>query len=150
MGRMWIGLGLASVLALPGAAQKKEQERVENAGTVVQEILNAPDSIPQGVLDKAECVVVLPSVVKFAIGIGGSYGQDIGNLASGNEVRAAHHHFSERARRDRFGLYASSQTTGTGADLRCANHGIFVIEVNALLAGRDGNRSNAAVEGASG
>jgi lipid-binding SYLF domain-containing protein len=57
--------------------QDKEQDRVENAGKVMQEILAAPDSIPQSVLDKADCVVVLPSVLKFAIGFGGSYGRGV-------------------------------------------------------------------------
>ena len=64
-------------------AQGKEQERVENAGKVMQEILAASDSIPQGVLDKADCVVVLPSVVKFAIGLGGSYGRGVMTCRSG-------------------------------------------------------------------
>jgi lipid-binding SYLF domain-containing protein len=58
-------------------AQDKERDRVENAGKVMQEILAAPDSIPQSVLDKADCVVVLPSVLKFAIGFGGSYGRGV-------------------------------------------------------------------------
>src|ERR1700719_1189432 len=53
------------------------QATVENAGKVMQEILNAPDSIPQSVLDKADCVVILPSVLKFAIGFGGSYGRGV-------------------------------------------------------------------------
>src|SRR5260370_6606593 len=53
----------------------KETDRLENAGTVMEEILNIPDNIPPDLLDKAECVVVFPSVVKFAIGIGGSYGR---------------------------------------------------------------------------
>jgi lipid-binding SYLF domain-containing protein len=43
----------------------------------MKEILNAPDSIPQDILDKAECVVILPSVIKFAIGFGGSYGRGV-------------------------------------------------------------------------
>ncbi len=43
--------------------------------SILHEILNAPDSIPQDVLDKADCVVVLSSVVKVAIGIGRSYGR---------------------------------------------------------------------------
>jgi lipid-binding SYLF domain-containing protein len=64
-------------------AQDKERDRVENAGKVMQEILAAPDSIPQSVLDKAECVVVLPSVLKFAIGIGGSYGRGVMTCRSG-------------------------------------------------------------------
>ena len=72
MKRPLLWLGLALTLALPALPQGKEQDRVENAGKVMQEILAAPDSIPQGVLDKADCVVVLPSVVKFAIGFGGS------------------------------------------------------------------------------
>jgi SH3 domain-containing YSC84-like protein 1 len=47
----------------------------KNAGKVMQEILNAPDTIPNSVLDKADCVVVLPSVLKAAFMFGGSYGQ---------------------------------------------------------------------------
>jgi hypothetical protein len=54
-----LGIGLAFAFALPVLAQEKESDRVENAGKVMQEILNAPDSIPKGVLDKAECVVIL-------------------------------------------------------------------------------------------
>jgi lipid-binding SYLF domain-containing protein len=53
----------------------KETDRLENAGSVMEEILNIPDNIPQDLLDKAECILVFPSVVKFAIGIGGSYGR---------------------------------------------------------------------------
>ena len=68
----WIGVGLLAALALPAYAQEKEEERVESAGKVMQEILKAPDSIPQSVLDKSYCVAVLPSVKKFAIGVGGS------------------------------------------------------------------------------
>jgi lipid-binding SYLF domain-containing protein len=74
-----IALILAFVLLAASTAfsQDKEKERVENSGTVVTEILQAPDSIPQSVLDKADCVVVLPSVVKFALGVGGSYGRGV-------------------------------------------------------------------------
>jgi lipid-binding SYLF domain-containing protein len=61
----------------------KETDRLENAGTVLEEILNIPDNIPQDLLDKAECVVVFPSVVKFAIGIGGSYGRGAMECRSG-------------------------------------------------------------------
>src|SRR5271156_5888680 len=72
-----IGISLVFVLALPLFAQDKEADRVENAGKVMGEILNAPDGIPQSVLDKADCVVILPSVLKFAIGFGGSYGRGV-------------------------------------------------------------------------
>ncbi len=77
MKKTLLGFSLAFALALPLFAQDKESDRVENAGKVMKEILNAPDSIPQSVLDKAECVVILPSVLKFAIGIGGSYGRGV-------------------------------------------------------------------------
>jgi lipid-binding SYLF domain-containing protein len=77
MKRMWLSVGLILALALPSSAQDKEADRVENAGKVLKEILSAPDSIPQSVLDKADCVVILPSVLKFAIGFGGSYGRGV-------------------------------------------------------------------------
>jgi SH3 domain-containing YSC84-like protein 1 len=53
----------------------KETDRLANAGSVLEEILNIPDNVPQNLLDKAECIVVFPSVLKFAIGLGGSYGR---------------------------------------------------------------------------
>src|SRR5271167_3937740 len=74
-------------LALPALGQSKEQQRVENAGTVMKEILAAPDGIPQSVLDEADCVVILPSVVKFAIGIGGSYGRGVMTCRGGSNFR---------------------------------------------------------------
>jgi lipid-binding SYLF domain-containing protein len=77
MKKTLIGISLALALAFPLLAQDKESDRVDNAGKVMKEILNAPDGIPQSVLDKADCVVILPSVVKFAIGIGGSYGRGV-------------------------------------------------------------------------
>ena len=75
--KKWMSIGLLAALALPLFGQEKEEERVQNAGIVMKEILAAPDSIPQSILDKADCVVVLPSVKKFAIGIGGSYGRGV-------------------------------------------------------------------------
>jgi SH3 domain-containing YSC84-like protein 1 len=70
-------LVIALALVIPSAlfAQQKEKERLEDAGKVLTEILNIPDNIPQDLLDRAECVIVLPSVKKFAIGFGGSYGR---------------------------------------------------------------------------
>lgn len=56
-------------------AQNKEQSRLENCGVVMEEILNVPENIPQDLLEKAECVIVIPSMVKVAVGIGGSYGR---------------------------------------------------------------------------
>lgn len=66
---------ILSLLALPLYAQKKETDRLENAGKVLTEILNVPEDIPRDLLNKAECVIVLPSVVKLAVGVGGSYGR---------------------------------------------------------------------------
>ena len=85
MKRTLFGFSLAVTLALPLFAQDKETERVKNAGKVMQEILNAPDGIPQNVLDKADCVVILPSVLKFAIGIGGSYGRGVMTCRGGSK-----------------------------------------------------------------
>jgi lipid-binding SYLF domain-containing protein len=87
MRKVWCCVGLVVIFASPVWAQNKEQQRVENSGTVMKEILNAPESIPQSVLDKADCVVVLPSVVKFAIGIGGSYGRGVMTCRSGKEFQ---------------------------------------------------------------
>ena len=83
----WISVGLLAVFVFPAYAQEKEEERVENAGKAMQEILNAQDSIPQDVLDKADCVVVLPSVKKFAIGLGGSYGRGIMTCRGGKDFK---------------------------------------------------------------
>jgi SH3 domain-containing YSC84-like protein 1 len=77
MKRLWLCVGLVLALALAAAAQNKEADRVANAGKVLKEIINAPDTMPQSVLDKADCIVILPSVLKFAIGLGGSYGRGV-------------------------------------------------------------------------
>ena len=70
---------LTILLAAPALAanDEKEQERVKDAGEVLKEILNIPDDFPQDLLDKAECLVILPSVKKGAFGIGGSYGRGV-------------------------------------------------------------------------
>lgn len=54
---------------------KEEQDRLQNSGKVMQEILNVPDDIPQDLMDNARCVVVMPSVLKAAFVVGGSYGR---------------------------------------------------------------------------
>jgi lipid-binding SYLF domain-containing protein len=64
-------------LAPSAYAQGKEIDRIKNAGKVMTEILNVPDNIPQDLLDKAECAIVLPSVLRFAIGFGGSHGRGV-------------------------------------------------------------------------
>src|SRR5207237_1878179 len=82
----------ASILALTtlslttlGAKEKnsREEERLHEAGIVLKEILDIPDSIPSDLINKAECVIVFPSVKKLAIGIGGSYGRGAMSCRSG-------------------------------------------------------------------
>lgn len=77
----WIAI-LAGLLALGPISSAKdpdeartEQDRLQNAGKVMQEILHVPDDIPQDLMDKARCVVVMPSVLKAAFVVGGSYGR---------------------------------------------------------------------------
>lgn len=82
----WI-VALASLLALAPSSSanpvasanpsnaRAERERLQNSGKVMQEILNIPENIPQDVIDKARCVVVMPSVLKAAFLFGGSYGR---------------------------------------------------------------------------
>jgi lipid-binding SYLF domain-containing protein len=85
MKNILVSVAVVLLLATVAVPQAKEKERVQNSGTVVTEILQAPDSIPQSVLDKADCVVVLPSVVKFAIGLGGSYGRGVMTCRGGKD-----------------------------------------------------------------
>ena len=79
--KRWI-VTLASLLAVGpfsyaknSSEGKTEGDRLQNAGKVMQEILNVPDDIPQDLIDKARCVVVMPSVLKAAFVVGGSYGR---------------------------------------------------------------------------
>src|SRR5580658_140651 len=70
-----------------GDNAKDENNRLENAGTVMQEILDIPDDIPQDLLDKARCVVVMPSVLKAAFVVGGSYGRGTMVCRTGKDFR---------------------------------------------------------------
>jgi SH3 domain-containing YSC84-like protein 1 len=83
MKRIFLLMIAIAVVGLPALAQKDENNRIQNAGKVMVEILNVPEDIPADILDKAECVIVLPSVIKFAIGFGGSYGRGVMTCRSG-------------------------------------------------------------------
>jgi lipid-binding SYLF domain-containing protein len=74
---------LCVLVPLAYADSHKEQERVKESGEVLKEILNIPDNLPQDLLDKAECLVILPSVKKGAFGIGGSFGRGVMICRSG-------------------------------------------------------------------
>src|SRR5580704_5784831 len=87
MKKIILGFALLALLALPAVGQDKEEDRVEKAGTVIKEIMDIPDDVPQDVIDRADCVVVLPSVLKFALGIGGSYGRGVMTCRGGKEFK---------------------------------------------------------------
>jgi len=67
--------------------KEKDEDRLENSGHVMKEVLDIPDDIPQSLIDKADCVVVIPSVIKGAIGIGGAYGRGAMTCRSGESFQ---------------------------------------------------------------
>jgi len=81
-------IGLTSI-ALPQPARADDKtkwnDRIENAGVVMKEILNVPDDIPQDLIDKARCVIVYPSVLKAAFGVGASYGRGVMSCRTGDD-----------------------------------------------------------------
>jgi lipid-binding SYLF domain-containing protein len=87
MKRTAVALTLVGLMVLPAFGQDKEADRVKAAGTVISEIMNVPDDIPQSVIDKADCVVVMPSVIKAAFIVGGSYGRGVLTCRSGRNFR---------------------------------------------------------------
>src|ERR1700741_1071494 len=76
-----------AAFAGPSSDKEKDENRLENAGTVIDEILNVPDNIPQDLLNKARCVVVLPSVVQAPFIVGGSYGHGVMVCRTGEHFR---------------------------------------------------------------
>ena len=78
---------LMSAATTFAANDEREEARVKDAGTVLKEILNIPDDIPHDLLNKAECVIILPSVLKGAFGIGGSYGRGVMVCRSGEHYK---------------------------------------------------------------
>jgi lipid-binding SYLF domain-containing protein len=85
MRKAWMLL-LTMVLALlPAYSKSKEESRLEESGEVLKEIVNIPDNIPQDLLDKAHCVIVIPSVKKAAFIVGGSYGRGAMTCRTGQD-----------------------------------------------------------------
>jgi len=81
-------IGLVALLnPARGDTQEKDEDRLRNAGQVMKEILNIPDDIPQNLLDKADCVVVIPTVLKAAFIVGGSYGRGAMTCRSGENMQ---------------------------------------------------------------
>lgn len=94
MKRILSMLVIAAMIGLPGLVnptsvraddKAKDEDRIQNAGQVMKEILDIPDDIPQSLLDKADCVVVLPSVLKAAFVVGGSYGRGVMTCRAGDD-----------------------------------------------------------------
>jgi SH3 domain-containing YSC84-like protein 1 len=83
--KRWLVLFFIAILSTAcfAANDEREEDRVKDAGEVMKEILNIPDDIPQDLLDKAECVIILPSVKKAAFGVGASYGRGVMICRSG-------------------------------------------------------------------
>ena len=73
--------------AVYAAKLNKEQNRLENCGVVMEEVTNIPDNIPQELLEKAECVIVIPSVKKLAFGVGADYGRGAMVCRTGEKFR---------------------------------------------------------------
>ena len=73
----------------PAAEPEKDEDRLKNSGTVLKEILDVPDDIPRDLLDKADCVVVFPSVLKAAFIVGGSYGRGAMSCRRGEDFRGS-------------------------------------------------------------
>ena len=69
------------------AGDKKINDRLENCGLVIQEVMDIPDDIPQDLIDKADCVIVYPSVVKAAFIFGASYGRGAMICRTGEDFR---------------------------------------------------------------
>jgi lipid-binding SYLF domain-containing protein len=82
-------LCMGLLAAATASADNKEQKRLENSGAVMQEIMNIPDNIPQDVMEKAECVIVFPSVLKAAFVVGASYGRGAMVCRTGEHFRGA-------------------------------------------------------------
>lgn len=88
--RKAVSLSLAAaLLALPmtAADKDKDEDRLRNCGVIMKEILDIPDDIPQSLLDKAECVIVFPSVLKAAFVFGGSYGRGAMSCRRGEDFK---------------------------------------------------------------
>ena len=77
----------ATTIVTTVRASNKEDDRLQNAGEVMKEIIDVPDDIPQSLLDKADCVIVIPSVLKAAFIFGGSYGRGAMTCRSGDDFQ---------------------------------------------------------------
>ena len=71
---------LAVMMSGPALAADRgdDVERLQNAATVLKEVMSAPDKgIPEEILTSAKCIAVIPSLAKGAFGVGGEYGKGV-------------------------------------------------------------------------
>jgi lipid-binding SYLF domain-containing protein len=88
--KRWLFLTLCFFLGLPAIAQEKEDHRLQESYDVMREVLNAPDKgIPHDMLDKAKCVIIVPSMKKGAFIVGASYGRGVMVCRSGEDFNGA-------------------------------------------------------------
>ena len=83
MRKLAVVIAAVSLLSICAPAQQHEQDRLKHSGEVLMEILNVPENLPKYTLDRAECVIVIPSVKKLAFGVGASFGRGAMTCRSG-------------------------------------------------------------------
>lgn len=84
-----IGAMLALAPLATAADADKVRDRLLNSDAVLEEALNVPEGVPQDLLDKARCVVVMPSVLKAAFVFGASYGRGTMVCRTGQDFSGA-------------------------------------------------------------
>jgi SH3 domain-containing YSC84-like protein 1 len=90
LAKYFVALSTAALLSatLCWAADKDEsdiQKRINNSANVLTEIMSTPDkAIPDGIMNDAKCIAVIPSMVKVAIGFGGNHGKGVVTCRTGN------------------------------------------------------------------
>jgi lipid-binding SYLF domain-containing protein len=96
MKKMLSALLVAALIGLPTMVnpttvraddKSNDEDRIQSAGEVLKEIMDIPDDIPQSLIDKADCVIVYPSVLKAAFIVGASYGRGVMSCRKGANFR---------------------------------------------------------------
>ncbi len=103
------------VVTLPvwGASKADDEESIRNAASVLQAMLSSND-VSRSVLEKADCIMILPSVKKFAIGIGGTGGRGPMSCREGNGMAGK---WSPPAMYEIGGASAGFQVGGKSSDI---------------------------------
>jgi lipid-binding SYLF domain-containing protein len=89
MNKYLVGAACLTLAAGAACAETKEERRLKNCGSVMEEILEIPDSLPERVLQKAECVIIFPHELKAAFGMGKEYGRGAMICRSGRNFTGA-------------------------------------------------------------